>query len=79
MHPAVIEVTQEDTTAIQAAAAVLTLTVPEDGNVRFSFRLKEDVLELFVRVRLLLPPPSARGEVLHPGEVHLHAQKDRSR
>lgn len=50
-HPAVIEVTQE-TTTMEAKAAILTLPVPEDGKVLFSFRLKEEVLKLLIQVRL---------------------------
>lgn len=55
-HPAVIEVTQEMTT-MKAEAAILTLPVPKGGKVHFSFRLKEEVLKLFIRVRLRLPQP----------------------
>uniref|UniRef100_H3DHJ9 CD109 molecule n=1 Tax=Tetraodon nigroviridis TaxID=99883 RepID=H3DHJ9_TETNG len=50
MHPAVIEVTQELTT-MKAEAAILTLPVPEDGNVHFSFRLKQEVLKLVIRAK----------------------------
>lgn len=42
---------------MKAEAVILTLPVSEDGKVPFSFRLKEEVLELHVRVRLQLPPP----------------------
>lgn len=54
IDPAVIEVTQEMPT-MKAETAILTLPVPEDGKVHFSFRLKEEVLKLFIRVRLQLP------------------------
>lgn len=68
MHPAVIEVTQELTT-MKAEAAILTLPVPEDGNVHFSFRLKQEVLKLVIRVRLWLSKirnvAGGRGEVVY--------------
>lgn len=56
IHPAVIEVTQEMTT-MKAETVNLTLPVPQEGKVLFSFALKEEVLKLFIRVRLQLPQP----------------------
>lgn len=49
MFSAVIEVTQK-TSMMAGEATILTLPVPEDGNVHFKFKLQDDAMMLFVRV-----------------------------
>lgn len=75
-HPAVIEVTQE-TPTMEAKAAILTLPVPEDGKVLFSFRLKEKVLKLLIQVRLLIRLLQRDDGLLYYEQFHflLSAQK----
>lgn len=46
-----IEVTQE-TTTVNHEATILTLVVPEDGKVHIKFKLKDEVLMLFIRVSI---------------------------
>lgn len=50
---------------MDAEAMVLTLPVPEDGKVRFRFRLKDEVMMTFIRVSIGLPAPPMLLPLVH--------------